>query len=37
VPFLIGTLKSTRMNTRLPEISRSLMLRANAYSPFFTR
>ena len=25
VPFLIGTLKSTRMNTRLPRRSRSLI------------
>ena len=32
-PFLIGTLKSTRMKTRLPARSRSLMTVAQALQP----
>src|SRR5574339_412805 len=33
VPFLIGTLKSTRTKARLPARSRSVMLRATALQP----
>ena len=37
-PFLIGTLKSTRTKTFLPETSRSESVRAaTPYRPFFSR